>query len=263
MRFEEVPLNKISISKGNVRTRQVEKGLDELVENIKRIGLIHPPIVFKTDDKYELIVGQRRFLAFKKLGREKIPVLVTGEVDETRARVLSLSEGIHRRQLPAADTMDAIEALYMKYGTVKAIAEELAINEQTVRNWLPLSLAPEPLKDMIKEKKISHKDARKALAVGGTDKKKIVEVAKEITKMTTPEKRRLSDLSLEKPEAPASVIIEEAKKPHVEERIIVHLTPKYAKALDVASKDLGMDREDVAKTAIVDWLNARGFMPIE
>ena len=263
MQLEEVNLNKIYISKGNVRTRQVEAGLDELAENIKRVGLIHPPIVFKTDDRYELIVGQRRFLAFKKLGREKIPVLVTGEIDETRARVLSLSEGIHRRELPAADTMDAIEALYMKYGNVKAIAEELGINEQTVRNWLPLSLAPKPLKDMIKEKKISHKDARKALAVGGTDEKKIVTVAKEITKMTAPEKRRLTDLSVEKPEVSANILIEEAKKPIVEERVIVHLTPKYAKALDLASQDLGMDREDVAKTAIVDWLNARGFISIE
>lgn len=263
MQLEEVPLNKIFISKGNVRTRQVEAGLDELAENIKRIGLIHPPIVFKTDDRYELIVGQRRFLAFKKLGRETIPVLVTGAVDETRARILSLSEGIHRKELPAGDLMDAIEALYLKYGSPKAIADELGIKEHTVRSWLPVSLAPPELKEMVKERKIKPSDARKALAAGGTDKEKIVKIAKAITKMTAPEKRRLVDLSVEKPEAPATALVEEAKKPHVEERVIVHLTPKYAKALDLASRDLGMDRQDVAKTAIVDWLNARGFIPIE
>jgi ParB/RepB/Spo0J family partition protein len=246
-----------------VRTRQIEAGVDELAENIKRIGLIHPPIVFKTDDRYELIVGQRRFLAFKKLNRERIPVLVVGSIDETKARVLSLSEGIHRKELPSADLMDAIEALYMKYGTIKAIADELGISQQRVRNWLPLSLAPEPLKQLIKEKKVKPADARKALAVGGFDDQKIVKMAKEITKMTAPEKRRLVDLSVAKPEVPVATLVEEAKKPVVEERVIVHLTPKYAKALDVASSDLGMDREDVAKTAIVDWLNARGFLPIE
>jgi ParB family chromosome partitioning protein len=263
MKLEEIPIDKIFISKANVRTRQVEADLDKLMANIKRVGLIHPVIVFKTDDKYELIVGQRRYLACKKLGWEKIPAIVTGVMDETKGRIISLSEGIHRKELPSADLMDAIEALYMKYGSPKAIADELGVSEATVRNWLPLSLAPQPLKEMIKEKKIKPADARKALAVGGTNEKKIVEVAKEITKLTSPEKRRLVDIATEKPEAPPEKLLEEAKKPYVEEKIIVHLTPKYAKALDNASKDLGLDREDVAKTAVIDWLTMRGFVASE
>ena len=260
MRYEEIAVDKIYISKGNVRKRGVEKDVDELVENIRRIGLLHPVIVFGADDKYELIVGQRRFLACKKLGWERIPAMVTGVVDETKARVISLSEGIHRRELPSADLMDAIEALYMKYGSVKAIAQDLAVQEQIVRNWLPLSLAPEPLKEMVKEKKIRVTDARRALRVGGTDESKIVEVAKQLPKMTAPEKRRLVDLAEEKPEVPAEQLVKEAREPHVEERVVVHLTPKYAKALDNAATDLGMDRDDVAKTALIDWLTARGFV---
>ena len=119
MQLEEVPINKIYVSKANVRTRQVEVDLDKLMSNIKRIGLLHPVIVFKTDDKYELIVGQRRYLACRKLGWERIPAIVTGVKDETRSRIMSLSEGIHRKELPSADLMDAIEALYMKYGSPK------------------------------------------------------------------------------------------------------------------------------------------------
>jgi ParB family chromosome partitioning protein len=260
MQLEEIPIDKIYVSKANVRTKQVEVDLDRLMANIKRVGLIHPVVVFKADDKYELIVGQRRFLACKKLGWDKIPAIVTGAMDETRTRVISLSEGIHRKELPSADLMDAIEALYMKYRSVKDIAEELGVAELTVRNWLPLSLAPEPLKQMIKERKINATDARRALQAGGTNEKKIVEVAKEITKMTSPEKRRLVDIALEKPEAAPEKLVEEARKPHVEEKVIVHLTPKYANALDSASKDLGLEREDVAKTAVIDWLTMRGFV---
>ena len=263
MKLEEIPMDKIYVSKANARTRQVEADLDKLMANIKRVGLIHPVIVFKTDDKYELIVGQRRYLACKKLGWERIPAIVTGAMDDTKSRIISLSEGIHRKELPSADLMDAIEALYMKYGSPKAIAEELGITEVTVRNWLPLSLAPEPIKDMIKERKIKPSDARKALAAGGTNEKKIVEVAKEITKMTAPEKRRLVDIAVEKPDTPAEKLVEEARKPHVEEKIVIHLTPKYAKALDSAAKDLGLDREDVAKTAVIDWLSMRGFVSAE
>ncbi|MBE0461588.1 MAG: ParB/RepB/Spo0J family partition protein [Candidatus Aminicenantes bacterium] len=260
MEYEEIPINKIFVSKANVRTRQVEAGLDQLAANIRRVGLLHPIIVFRTDDKYELIVGQRRYLACKKLGWDRIPALITGPIDETKGRIMSLSEGIHRRELPHADLIDAIEALYMKYGSPKLIAEELGITEATVRNWLPLSLAPEPIKEMIKEKKIKPTDAKRAIAAGGTNEKKIVEIAKHITKMTTPEKRRLVDIAKEKPEVPAENLVEEAKKPHVEERVTIHLTSKYAKALDTASKDLGLDREDVAKTAVIDWLSMRGFV---
>jgi len=264
MEFDEkVPINKIHVSKANVRTRQVEEGLDQLAANIRRVGLLHPIIVVKTDDKYELIVGQRRLLACKRLGWDTIPAFIWKPVDETKGRIMSLSEGIHRREFPAADMMDAIEALYLKYGSTKTIADELGINEATVRNWLPLTFAPEPVKDMVKKKEIKPADARKAIAVGGTDEKKVVEVAKHIAKMTAPEKRRLVDLRLEKPEAPSEKLIEEAKKPHVEEIIKVHLTPKYAKALDVASKDLGLEREDVAKTAVIDWLTVRGFVATE
>jgi len=258
----KLPIAKIHVGKANVRTRQVEVGLDELAANIRRQGLLHPVIVFKTDDKYELIVGQRRYLACKRLGWDTIPALITEPVDETKGRIISLSEGIHRRELPTADLMDAIESLYMKYNSPKTIADELGISEATVRNWLPLSLGPEPIKEMVKEKKIKPSDARKAIAVGGGDEKKTVEVAKHIAKMTAPEKRRLVDLSLEKPEAPPEKLVEESRKPHVEERIVIHLTPKYANALDSASKDLGLDREDVAKTAVIDWLTMRGFVPV-
>lgn len=259
MQFEEIPMDKIYVSEGNVRKRQVETGIEELAENIRRHGLIHPVVVFAKDDKYELIVGQRRFLAFKKLNKEKIPAIITGPVDETKARILSLSEGIHRVELPSGDLMDAIGALYLKYGNTKLIAEELGIKESKVRDWLPLSLAPEPVKEMIKERKIKPADAKKALKAGGTDAKKIEEIATAMPKMTASEKRRLVDVAIERPEAPVKELIDQAKKPYVEEKVIVHLTPKWAERLDTAAKDLGLDREDVAKTAVIDWLSSRGY----
>jgi ParB/RepB/Spo0J family partition protein len=226
--------------------------------------LLHPPIVFKANDRYELIVGQRRFLACKNvLGWKEMPVLVIDKIDEAKGRIMSLSEGIHRRDFPPADIMDAIEKLYMKYGSPKIVASELGIPEATVRNWIPLSIAPEPIKEMIREKKIKPSDARRALLVGGTDEKKSVEVAKQIAKMTGPEKRRLVEMAMEDPKASAEKLIQESKKPYVEEKVVIHLTPKYARALETASKELGMDREDVAKTAVIDWLDMRGYRPSE
>lgn len=264
MQLEEVLLDKIYVSEANVRKRQVETNIDELAENIRRHGLIHPVIVFLKNGKYELIVGQRRFLAFKKLCKidskfSKIPAIITGPMDENKARILSISEGIHKLDLPEADLMDAIGALYMKYNTPKLIAEELGIKETVVRDWIPLYLAPEPVKEMIKERKIKPADARKALKAGGNDEKKIVEIANEMPRMTASEKNRLVDISSVQPEKSAKELINQSKKPYVEEKVIVHLTPKWAEKLDLAAKDLGMEREDVAKTAVTDWLSSRGY----
>jgi hypothetical protein len=72
--------------------------------------------------------------------------------------------------------------------------------------------------------------------------------------------RRFTDIVKEKPEASAEEIIEEAKKPRIEVRVVVHLTPKWAEILDKAADDIGMDREDLAKTAIIDWLTTRGYV---
>jgi len=250
---------KIYVGKLNVRTRQVETSVDELAENIRRHGLLHPIIVFKTDDKYELIVGQRRYLAYKKLGKDTIPAFISEPLDENKGRILSLSEGIHRVEIPSGDLMDAIGALWLKYGSAKLIAQELGIKESKVRDWIPLSLAPEAAKEAIKERKVKPSDVKKALKAGGTDEKKIMEIIAEMPKMTAPEKRRLVDIATERPQAPAKELVTEAKKPSVEEKVIVHLTPKWAERLDVAATDLGMDREDVAKTAVIDWLSARGY----
>jgi ParB family chromosome partitioning protein len=259
MRLEEIPLNRIFVSESNVRKRQVQTGIDELAENIRRHGLLHPVVVFPKDDKFELIVGQRRFYAFQKLNKETIPAIVLGSMDENKARILSLSEGIHRVELPPGDLMDAIEALYKKYGTAKLIAEELGMKEAKVREWIPISLAPEPVKEMLKERKIRPSDVKKAMRAGGNDNQKIVEIAREMPKMTASEKNRLVDFAVEKPEVPVKDLIDQSKKPYVEEKVIVHLTPKWADKLDTAAKDLGLDREDVAKTAVIDWLSSRGY----
>ena len=73
---EEIPpivpieLQRIEVSDWNVRREGVERDIDELADSIKAVGrLIQPVTVMKKDtDRFELIVGQRRFRAYEKLG---------------------------------------------------------------------------------------------------------------------------------------------------------------------------------------------------
>ena len=260
----EIPTDSIFVSGANVRTREVEQNLVELRESIGRIGLLQPLVVMAKDDKYELIVGQRRYLAVKELGWEKVPALVIGRIDPIKAKVLSLSENIQRRSLPYRDMVDACDALFDKYRSVDAVADELSVANATVQIYLAHRIVPEPVKEMVEEGKITRQDAIKVTnamwpEIVEGDEKKAVILAEEISKMPREEKKRAFEIATDQPDLEPVEITKKAKEPPPIMRLTIHVPTRYGKALGRASKDLDLDPEDVAKTALIDWLLARGY----
>jgi ParB family chromosome partitioning protein len=142
VRFEaitELPLHVLEISKGQARIRDVEKDLDELVENLRTHGQLEPIVVARipSTGTYEIITGQRRFLAHKRLGWSTILAAILPEaVDLTTARALSISENVVRTELNPKDLIDACTLLYRKYGSVKAVAEELGLPAHKVNSYV-------------------------------------------------------------------------------------------------------------------------------
>src|SRR5437867_3297198 len=115
-KFEpELPIEKIYVASENVRKSRQKAGLEELKQSIKQLGLIHPVIVIKEKDRYKLVSGQRRFLAFIDLKRSTIPALVIDPVDTTTQEMISFSENIHRKQLPYDDTIRVCDELFNRY----------------------------------------------------------------------------------------------------------------------------------------------------
>lgn len=135
---EHLPLDKIDISISNVRKTNLEEGIEELAKSIEEIGVQQPIQVFeKPDGRFELIIGQRRYLACKKLGLKKIPALIiTVKKDETEATIKSFIENIHRLDLEYRDKMQAAIELLNKFGSISKVADHLGVSAQTVRNYL-------------------------------------------------------------------------------------------------------------------------------
>ena len=81
METQEIKLKELIIGKHQHRTQSVGSEIDELATNIKARGLLQPIRVVSADSpndgKYEIIMGQRRFLAVKKLGWETITAIVS------------------------------------------------------------------------------------------------------------------------------------------------------------------------------------------
>ena len=82
----ETKTNKLSLSeitpnKFQPRKNFDEESLNDLTNSIRERGVIQPIIVRKSDDKFEIIAGERRWLAARKAGLHEIPVFVTDADD--------------------------------------------------------------------------------------------------------------------------------------------------------------------------------------
>lgn len=261
MELKHIPIDQIDIGEGNVRRRKLTKGLDELKRSIKLIGLQQPVLVFKKNNRYELIIGQRRFIAASQLGLKTIPALIRSPANLTEAKIISVSENIHRVRLSPRDMSEVCTYLFDKMKSAKAVADALGVGLNTVNRYLSYDrIAPEPIKKLVDEKKITVPDAIKIVGHVWPDEKKAVKIAKKVAEMTRPEKERVFDTVRDIPEESAEKIIETAEKAAVQKEIVIHLSEEYASGLDKASKDLSVEPEDIAKNVVVEWLEENGYV---
>lgn len=98
----EVAIDRLTTSPLQPRTHFIESPLDELVESIRQHGIIQPLIVRRVGDKLELIAGERRWRASKKLGLETVPV-IEREASDRDVLEMALIENLQREDLNAIE----------------------------------------------------------------------------------------------------------------------------------------------------------------
>jgi ParB family transcriptional regulator, chromosome partitioning protein len=97
-RVREVPIDQVIASPLQPRTQFIESPLDDLMESIRQHGIIQPLIVRLVDGKYELIAGERRWRASKKLGLATVPVIERPASDRDVLE-MALIENLQREDL--------------------------------------------------------------------------------------------------------------------------------------------------------------------
>lgn len=102
--FATVDINFIHVERSERQRKELE-GVEELAESIKRIGLIHPPVIERDGN---LRVGETRWEACKLLGWTSIPVQFVEDMDEADLQALELEENVKRKQLPWLDECAAV-----------------------------------------------------------------------------------------------------------------------------------------------------------
>ena len=259
LKYDEISIASVKVSPANVRKTGMDEGLDDLARSIKEIGLQQPVVVHEQGGKHFLIIGQRRFLACKKLGMDRIPALIRSVKDDTEAAVISFSENIHRLDLNYRDKMRAAIELRKKLKSIPKVAEHLGVTDQTVRNYLGYEGVPDQLKEMVDRRAISATTAM-SIARSVPDEKKAVEIAKKVKEVPSSARRRnIIDVARENPDRSASEVMEIAKKLKFT-RITLDLTPRISQALEAACRDYRHEPKDIANSALEEWLGKRGFL---
>jgi len=272
MNIQKINLNKIKVGRLNVRWQARETNIKELSESIKKHGLLQPIVVKKIPEgsKYDLIVGQRRFKAYKllkeNLGAEYNlieSIVLEEEISDEKLIILSFSENIHRVELSYSDKARVITNLFNNFGTIKKVTKELGLSESTVRDYINIEIQATPKMKEIREKeKLSKIDMKRAITAADGNPEKAERILEEFVKhkLTRYEKEKTVFIGKRRPDLTAEKIVEEVQKSRSEETIILGLPGAINDALGKAKKKMSLGLEEIAMLAIEEWLIDNGFL---
>ena len=255
--FKEIPLTNLTIGTGQVRTREVSKEVNDLAASIQKVGLLEPIVVSPTEDseEFEIITGQRRFLAHQDLGLDAIwSAILDEKVDEITAKVLSLTENLVRKDLNQRDLIDVCTYLYKQYGTLKSVVEETGLPYPKVSNYVKYDQLIDPLKEMVDKGEIKVEVALRAQEAASvseaTNSNDAVEFAKEMATLSGIQRKSIVNERKSNPATPADEIIENAKSGARLTQVNVTLTSEVHSALNQFANSEEITLADAAASLI-------------
>lgn len=169
-----IEVEKIKPNPHQPRRNFDEETLKELAASIREFGMLQPIVVSKieketpagTDVEYQLIAGERRLLASKMLGLERIPAIIRS-VDLERERLeLAVIENIQRENLNPIERARAFARLQNEFRlTQREIASRLGKSRETIANTVRLLDLPTAIKEALEKNLVSESHGRLLLAV--------------------------------------------------------------------------------------------------
>lgn len=152
-----------------------QEALDELANSIKEFGLIQPIIVFKKNNKFILIAGERRLRAVKALGKKEILAFIA-DIDENKLRELALIENIQRENLNPIELANSYKDLMQVHKiTQENLAELIHKSRTQITNTLRLLNLDIRTQELIASGKISQGHAKVLVGLDQKDEKMLVD----------------------------------------------------------------------------------------
>jgi ParB family chromosome partitioning protein len=164
--FAELELDVITPNPRQPREVFDEDALNELVASIKEVGLLQPVVVREIGtDRFELIMGERRWRACREAGLERIPAIVRATDDE-KLLLDALLENLHRAQLNPLEEAAAYDQLLRDFAcTHEQLADRIGRSRSQVSNTLRLLKLSAPVQRRVAAGVISFGHARALLSL--------------------------------------------------------------------------------------------------
>ena len=161
-------INKLSIgelirNKYQPRKNFNQENLDELTNSIKERGIIQPIVVRKSADqksKYEIIAGERRWLAAQNAGLHEVPVVIT-EADDLKSLEFAIVENVQRIDLNVVEEAEGYQRLIDDFSyDQNKVSQFIGKSRSHVANCLRLLNLPSEVVDLIKNNKLTQGHAK-------------------------------------------------------------------------------------------------------
>jgi ParB family transcriptional regulator, chromosome partitioning protein len=264
--YEFIDINQLEIGLSQARTRDISKNIDDLARSIEKVGLLEPIVVAKIEDgAYEVITGQRRFLACKNLGHETIRAgVLDGRPEGDLAKAISLTENMVREDMPLKDYIDACTELYKRYGSIKLVCEELGLPHSKVSKYVKFEQLIAPIKERVESGKMTMDSALRAQAAatsseGDIDEDLAITLADEMKGMSGAQQKKLTKVAHEMEGAETEDIIEAGRKQAKVKEIVVTLDESIYEALDDFAAEEQNNKAEAAANLIEDGLAGKGY----
>jgi len=135
-----------------------EENLNDLVNSIRERGIIQPIIVRKSEDqisKYEIIAGERRWLAAQKAGLHEVPVVIT-EADDLKSLEFAIVENVQRHDLNPLEEAQGYQRLINEFSyDQEKVSKFIGKSRSHVTNCLRILSLPAEILKLVENKKLS------------------------------------------------------------------------------------------------------------
>ncbi len=169
--IKKIAIDQIIPNRFQPRTVFDEGKIDELAQTIQIHGIIQPIVVRQFEvNRYEIIAGERRWRAMKRLGWDEVPAIIKN-LSDTETASVALIENLQREELsPIEEALAYGKLLELHNLTQEALAQRLGKGQSTVANKLRLLKLPQPIQQALLNKEITERHARSLIPLKNPEK---------------------------------------------------------------------------------------------
>ncbi len=273
---------------GDSNVRKSVGDITELKLSIQEKGILQPLLVRPLKNRFEIVVGSRRYEAAKALGLRKVPVIIK-PMSDTEALSLSLVENIQRNDLELEEEAEGVLKLMKldpkRFANAKAVAKVLGRSESSIRELLEayeltfklrekgmkIHAARAPSDEQRKRAEaipLKHTElVARALKTAEVRRlpsreldRKVPEIVRAIAPLREEDARKVVDRFKMFPEKTVEAIKEEALAKQTGVSIKVYFAPRTGRALSQAAEERDISEEGLVSIAVEEWLVSKGYL---